>query len=438
MLTVAQVARALQSVLTQSAERLGRETQFVQRAGKLDGASFSQILTFGWLSDPQSSLEALSQTAAALGVAISPQGLDERFSETAANCLRRILEAAMGVVVESSPQVIPILQRFTGIFVQDSTSLLLPAELSELWKGCGGSKGGEAALKLQVRLDLLKGGLQLELQDGCASDRSATFQHAPLPVGALRLADLGYFDLAVLAETQQQHAYWLTRPQAGTRVFDPQGQALDLAAYLASQTSTSVDVPIQLGATQHLPCRLLAVRVCQETADRRRQHLHTDARRRGQAVSQERLRLADWTIFVTNVPTERLSLRDALVIARTRWQIELLFKLWKDHAKLDESRSQKPWRILCEIYAKLLGQLIQHWLCLASCWRFADHSLRKAAVTIQRHALHLAVAFAHRSPKRLSEAISVIQATLAAGARINKRQDTPHTYQLLLDLESLA
>ena len=125
-----------------------------------------------------------------------------------------------------------------------------------------------------------------------------------------------------------------------------QGQALDLAAYLASQTSASVDVPMQLGATQHLPCRLLAVRVSQETADRRRQRLHTDARRRGQAVSQERLRLAGWTIFVTNVPTELLSLREALVIARTRWQIELLFKLWKDHAKLDESRSQKPWRIL--------------------------------------------------------------------------------------------
>jgi hypothetical protein len=438
MLTVPQVAQALQNVLTKSAERLGRESEFVRRAGKLDGASFSQILTFGWLADPQSSLEALSQTAAALGVTISAQGLDDRFSETASNCLRRILEEAMDVVVESSPQVIPILQRFTGVFVQDSTSLLLPAELSECWTGCGGSKGGEAALKLQVRYDLLKGGLQLELQDGRSSDRSATFQHTPLPAKALRLADLGYFDLTVLAETQQQQAYWLTRPQAGTRTFDVQGQALDLASYLANQLSTSVDVPIQLGATQRLPCRLLAVRVCQEVADRRRQRLHTDARRRGQAVSQERLQLADWTIFVTNVPIELLSLCEALVIARTRWQIELLFKLWKDHAKLDESRSQKPWRILCEIYAKLLGQLIQHWLCLVSCWHFAAHSLRKAAVTIQRHALHLAVAFAHRSPQRLREAIGVIQSCLAAGARINKRQDTPHTYQLLLDLEPLA
>lgn len=439
MLTVPQVARELQSVLTTSAKRLGRETQLVQRAGKLDGASFSQILTFGWLADPQSSLDALSQTAAALGIAISPQGLDERFSETAANCLRRILEEAMGVVIESSPQAIPILQRFSGIYLHDSTSLLLPAALASVWRGCGGStEVGTAALKLQVRHELLQGGLQIELQAGRASDRSAVFQHAPLPAGALRLADLGYFDLDVLAETGQQQAYWLTRPQAGTRVFDAQGQALDLPAHLARQPGSRVDVPIQLGAKQRLACRLLAVRVCQETADRRRQRLYREAVCRAQPVSQERLRLAGWTIFVTNVPAALLSLREALVIARTRWQIELLFKLWKDHAKLDQSRSQKPWRMLCEIYAKLLGQLIQHWLCLVSCWRFADHSLRKAAVTIQRHALHLAVAFATRSVKRLAEALAVIQACLASGCRINKRRATPHTYQLLLDLEPLA
>lgn len=438
MLTVPQLASALQTVLTQNAERLGRETEFVRRAGKLDGASFSQILTFGWLADPQASLEALSQSAVALGVPISAQGLDERFTQPAADCLRRVLEAALGVVVAASPQAIPLWQRFTGIFVQDSTSLPLPAELAECWQGCGGSSGGEAALKLQVRFELLKGGLQIELQAGRASDRSATFQHSPLPAGALRLADLGYFDLAVLAETQQQQAYWLTRPQAGTRLFDGQGQALDLPSYLASQSSTTVDLPIQLGASQHLPGRLLAVRVAQETADRRRQRLHTEARRRGQAVSQERLRLAGWTIFVTNVPAERLSLREALVIARTRWQIELLFKLWKDHARLDESRSHKPWRRLCEIYAKLLGQLIQHWLCLVSCWHLADHSLRKAAVTIQQHALHLAVAFATRSLERLCEAMSVLQRCLASGCRINKRRATPHTYQLLLALEPLA
>ena len=65
-----------------------------------------------------------------------------------------------------------------------------------------------------MRYDLLTGNLRLELQDGFTIRPPCSFQHTPLPVGALRLSDLGYFDLAVLAETQRQQAYWLTRPQA--------------------------------------------------------------------------------------------------------------------------------------------------------------------------------------------------------------------------------
>ena len=67
-----------------------------------------------------------------------------------------------------------------------------------------------------------------------------------------------------------------------------------------------------------------------------------------------------------------LSLEEALVLARCRWQLELLWKLWKSYGRIDESRSQNPWRVLCEIYAKLLGMLVQHWTLLASCWSQPD------------------------------------------------------------------
>ena len=79
-----------------------------------------------------------------------------------------------------------------------------------------------------------------------------------------------------------------------------------------------------------------------------------------------------------------------------RWQIELLFKLWKSHGRVDESRSTKPWRILCEVYAKLLAMLVQHWVFLVSFWAYPDRSLTKAAQTVQKHALHLASAFTER------------------------------------------
>ena len=125
-----------------------------------------------------------------------------------------------------------------------------------------------------------------------------------------------------------------------------------------------------------MSCRLIAVRVpAQVTAERRRRA----ARKKGQTVSRVSLQLAAWTIFVTNVPVEKLSVQEALVRGRCRWQIELLFDLWKTHGKVGQSRSAQPWRILCEVYAKLLAMVIQHWLVLVSCWHYPDRSWRTAS-----------------------------------------------------------
>ena len=52
-------------------------------------------------------------------------------------------------------------------------------------------------------------------------------------------------------------------------------------------------------------------------------------------VSRARLRLADWTIVLTNVPQEMLTVEEALVLVRARWQIELFWKLCKQYGKLD-------------------------------------------------------------------------------------------------------
>jgi Transposase DDE domain len=174
----------------------------------------------------------------------------------------------------------------------------------------------------------------------------------------------------------------------------------------------------------------VAVRVPQDVADTRRRRLRKAARDKGRQVSATRLALAAWTVFVTNVPAERLTLREALVLGRMRWQIELLFKLWKSHGRVDESRSTKPWRILCEVYAKLLAMLVQHWVFLVSFWAYPDRSLTKAAQTVQKHAMHLASAFP--SVQRLGNALLTVTRCLAAGCRMNRRKKHPNTYQLLL------
>ena len=95
-------------------------------------------------------------------------------------------------------------------------------------------------------------------------------------------------------------------------------------------------------------------------------------------ASATALALAAWAILITNIPAKLLTLAEALVVVKVRWQIELLFKLWKSHGQVDSWRSDKPWRILCEVYAKLLAIIIQQWVLVVGCWAHPDRSLVKS------------------------------------------------------------
>jgi DDE family transposase len=294
----------------------------------------------------------------------------------------------------------------------------------------------QSALKLQVQLDLSTGALiGPTLQHGRTPDRQAPRQ-TTFPRGALRLADLGYFSLAILHELGAAGVYWLSRLHLHTHVFDQAGTCLDLVVWLNKQETCALDVPIYLGEAARLSARSLSVRVPAQVAEQRRRRLRKQAKRKGQTVSQRHLALAAWTRLLTNVPVELLTIEEALVLLRARWQIERLFKLWKSLGRLDESRSAQPWRHLCELYAKMLALLVQHWLLVLSCWQFPDRSLTQAAQTIQRSATSLALAL--RSRKRLGELIAGIQRCLQTGCRITHRRQHPSTYQVLLDRSHLA
>ena len=437
MSSVAEVGQAMKSVLGEVSAKVARETGFTKRESKLTAAKFAQATVLGWLNKPEATLDELSQAAAAAGVPISAQGLDQRFTPEAAALLEQVLNAALGQVIAADPVAIPLLQRFNGVIVQDSSIISLPAALAEIWQGCGGTADhGASALKLQLRFDLLTGTLKGPLlESGRTSDRGSTLQRAPLGAGALRLTDLGYFSLSQLRTFDAGDAYFLTRFFLQTSIFDSKGNQLVLSAILATAASAQVDLPVLIGANEHLAVRLLAVRVPQEVADQRRRKLRTDARDKGTTPSQVRLQFADWTILVTNVPADQLSLAEAMVLVRVRWQIELLFKLWKSHGKVDEWRTENPWRILCETYAKLTAMVVQHWLFLVSCWAYLNRSLVKAAQTVRDYAPMLQTALAGLLDITLP--IQLIQRCLASAARLNHRRKQPNTYQLLLSLQEV-
>jgi Transposase DDE domain len=457
MSNVPQVAEAIQKVLTTQAKERERQTGFVKRSSaELDGPLFTQLTVFGWMDQPEASYSQLQQVAASLGVQVSPQAIEQRFGQESAALLRAVLQEAVGEVLSSEGSVPELLSRFNGVYVQDGTIISLPPELKDEWRGCGGKtpEAGLSSLRVQVRVDLALGGMQGPwIQEGREAERSGEAHEAPLPKGSLYDVDGGYFTLAEMRAHSAEERYCITAAKAGILVIDARGQCWDLPSFLRAQKGEEVDVQVLLGKRERVPVRLIAKRVSPEQAKRRRANAtrsqegtpkgvrrpnertrgavgkRRQRQRKQRKTSKARLQVLDWTILITNVPPELLSVDEVLVLARCRWQIELLWKLWKQIGKLDTWRSAKPYRILTEISAKLLGLLITHWLTLIECWHAPNRSLVKARQAAQWMAPVLALGVAGVVP--LEPMVQRTAHTMASGSTVNARRKKPAAYQLI-------
>ena len=97
------------------------------------------------------------------------------------------------------------------------------------------------------------------------------------------------------------------------------------------------------------------------------------------------LRDSRWTLFITNAPVKLVSLPEALVLSRVRWQVELLYR-----------------------------------------------SLPKAAKAVAKFAVELALALPNRVEPL--DVLSRLQMYFRDMCRMNRRKKHPNTYQLLLAL----
>jgi DDE family transposase len=433
--------KTLRTLLTTTADALARETGFVQRERTLTGSHFAQTLVFGYLDSPDASLSGLQQSAATTGAPVSRQAISQRCTEVAATFLHRLLEAVMRERFTAPAAALPLLQRFPALAVGDSTTVTLPPALAERWPGCGGSTPDAAAavLKIQVRWDLVHGTLDgLELQAGRASDQKAAQQTTPLVAGGLAVRDLGYFCLPQLRATVAAGGHYLTRPTPQLQVTDAQGRRRSLVQFLQHACGQPFDGWVEVGTKERLRCRLLAWPLPPAVVALRRQRLAETARRAGKRVSPTVWAVAAWTVVLTSLDRTRLRAAEALVVLRLRWQVELLFKVWKSAGgQLEQWRTADPWRALCTVYAKLVALVIQHWLLQAGGWEVATQSLVLAARLVRARASALASAL-RRGVAAIRGELGELRRILAACCRIGSRHARPAHHQLLLALEALS
>jgi hypothetical protein len=378
------VSTALQKNLDEELDELARECQVVIRQRVFTGRTLLLMIVATLLRKPEATWADFHLTAAQLGLTVTQTAIEKRFAagQPLVDFLRSAFERALCKTVAADPSSAVLFQQFTAVLIGDATTVNLPDELAGLFPGCGGSEGASrAALKLQILWDLKTGQLvQLHIEPGRASDAKSPIAQAAVEAGALVVFDLGYFDVERFAKVDASGGKFISRLLHGTDVFDKDGERLDLVSYLRKQPTGLVDQVILLGATLRLCCRLIAIRVPQEVANRRRQQAREKAAKKGRQPTAEYLELLGWSLFVTNCGAEELTWKGVVVLYRTRWQIELLFRLWKSHNKLAKQRAgATALEVLAMFYAKLLGVLLQHWILVATAWPRERRSLPKAA-----------------------------------------------------------
>jgi len=463
MSSIPQVSEAMKKILTERASDLERPTGFVQRStAQLRGAIFAQAVVFGLLANPQASYSQLRHVIGSLGVHVSRQAVEQRFDSHAVALVRQLFEEATGQVIQSEGRIPDLLARFAGVFLQDGTRISLPDSLAEQWPGSGGGNPPtpQGCLRVQVRLNYASGQWQgVWVQQGCEGEATGEAVDTPLPEGALWIVDSGYLHLARMRQMEKTGRFFLLPPRADLVFLDPSGVRCSLKELLSKQTGEWVDLDVKVGASEQLPVRLVAHRLSpehvQERSKRRcQQHSsppkgaqrpnatshtartragkrdhHGHRARRGHRTSPKQMELLDWTILMTNAPREKLSCEEVLVMARCRWQIELLWKWGKQIVKVDTWRSEKPERIVTEIFAKWLGMLITQWITLLDCWHDPRHSTVKAHQVVQWMAPVLALSLA--GVLAVECAVERSAAAMRRGCQVQPRRKKPATFQLL-------
>jgi hypothetical protein len=190
------------------------------------------------------------------------------------------------------------------------------------------------------------------------------------------------------------------------------------------------ELGVVIGKKKQVFTRLIMVKVSPEVAEERQKRIRENAQDHDREPSEEVLALAHWTLVITNIPRKMASYEDILVLLRLRWQIERLFRLWKEHGKIDEWRTKAPFRILCEMYAKICAMIIQQSFIQEGCWLDPLRSIVKAAAALRHECNRIMVAFYEGN---LQETVQSILRVFRSGCRIDSRAAHPSTAQLLRD-----
>lgn len=353
-------------------EAIAKEVGFIKRStSRLNGKMFLEmnLNNFNQLGKGSMSLTDKSDYLEEhYNISMRKQSLTKRYNDQAVKFMRSCAEQLMASYLNSTDGIIGLTCPFSAIKIVDATSFKLPAAFSPYYAGTGGDCG-RSSIKIHQSYELLKSRLlDFHITDGKQSD--VTYWETgnwDIAVNELFLADLGYFKLANLKKIADNGAYFISRYKSGVNLYckDSDGNLQNLnLVELLRDAKGDIDMPnVYIGSAENLPIRLIIKAVPEDVKQKRlkkirAQAANTSKKRKQWDISEERKLLCGFTLFITNVPCSVLSSEKVQQYYSLRWQIELLFKIWKSILEIDKIGQLSLFRFEVYLYSRLILLLL--------------------------------------------------------------------------------
>lgn len=298
-------------------------------------------------------------------VSIAKQSLDERFNERGVKFMGLLLDKALDRMLLSEGRI-GAFSSFSRVLVKDSSGFELPECMSATFQGKGGSTS-KAAASIQFEFDLLSYGLtRLALTSNTRNDHTESAETMEdIQTNDLVIRDLGYVSIGYMEKVAQRKAFFISRvsPQV-VLCSNENGKVLpinltEIRSALAK--SPFVVMNVLVGDQKKMPCRAIFCAIpSDKMAARAARQTRKTERRGGKRTDKKVLERLDMNIFVTNTTEEQLKAEQAYAAYRLRWQIELVFKAWKSHFKIDQIKRVKKERAHMQLLAALIW-IVMSW-----------------------------------------------------------------------------
>jgi len=342
-------------------DALGRSLGFIRRQRVVSGIGFAQLCIQGAEeSGLNASLTQLLTQCGKLGMVLSGEGLNERFTANAESFMEHLFTKVASLQLEQELKL-DTLKDFSEVLVEDSTTWQLPACLCSRFTGCGGG-ASKAGIKLNVRLNLKNADMKLCFRHGKEPDVSVGL--GSIQARSLVLRDLGYFKIDDFRSIQNAEAFYVSRFKFATHIYEsdnPEEQQIDLLALSKTMKVNEVQqMWCYVGKTERFKTRIVLQKVPPEVAQAKRKKLKEDKQNKRKNLSEDRLEFCELNAFITNLPQTNYPAELVMNLYSIRWMIEIIFKVWKSVYHIDEIRPMNEHRFMCLLYGKLIWILLHH------------------------------------------------------------------------------